>query len=339
MSLTGIDVSSYQGVIDWPAVKAGGISFAFTKASEGVGWEDPRFAVNWAGIKAANLIRGCYHFGRPENDPLQDARYFLGVIGQVDATDLLALDLEQSPVPYDDLSGWALEWLNYVHQQTGHFPFWYSYPSFIEAHSLTALFTSPYPAWLVNPLSTWPLQMLQLLSGGSVPGIPGTVDIDDWAGDLNGLAVVTVVGNGGILPVKATVTTGGSESSVAIIAHPTQAGRYDVLVVGTDSAVWHAFGDLVQLTTATWESFGGVAMPGTLSATWTPDGSVLAMQIVGSDTKPYVKEINLDGSIKNDWNALRNGNALTVAAGPPGKDGVSPDPAAIAAHLKVVAVP
>lgn len=58
----GIDVSKYQGRIDWPAVKAAGTKFAWIKATEGGDHLDPRFAENWAGAKAAGVPRGAYHF-------------------------------------------------------------------------------------------------------------------------------------------------------------------------------------------------------------------------------------------------------------------------------------
>ena len=53
--LSGIDVSHYQGEVDWPAVAASGVRFAFIKATDGVDDIDPRFAQNWAGAKLAGI--------------------------------------------------------------------------------------------------------------------------------------------------------------------------------------------------------------------------------------------------------------------------------------------
>ena len=58
----GIDVSRYQGVIDWPRVAAAGVHFAFIKATEGGDLRDPRFGDNWHGAAAADVMRGAYHF-------------------------------------------------------------------------------------------------------------------------------------------------------------------------------------------------------------------------------------------------------------------------------------
>ena len=58
----GIDVSKYQGEIDWYAVADSGTSFAFIKATEGGDVADAKFAQNWAGARAAGIPRGAYHF-------------------------------------------------------------------------------------------------------------------------------------------------------------------------------------------------------------------------------------------------------------------------------------
>jgi lysozyme len=58
----GIDVSHHQGRIDWPALPAQGVDFAYIKASEGGDHRDRAFAVNWAGARKAGIARGAYHF-------------------------------------------------------------------------------------------------------------------------------------------------------------------------------------------------------------------------------------------------------------------------------------
>ncbi|MDQ0046053.1 GH25 family lysozyme M1 (1,4-beta-N-acetylmuramidase) [Paenibacillus polymyxa] len=58
----GIDVSRYQGNIDWNVVKADGISFTFIKASQGQRYVDPTFLTNAKGAKAAGVLLGAYHF-------------------------------------------------------------------------------------------------------------------------------------------------------------------------------------------------------------------------------------------------------------------------------------
>lgn len=58
----GIDVSKYQGEIDWQAARAGGVRFAWLKATEGGDHLDSMFRVNWERARAAGIPTGAYHF-------------------------------------------------------------------------------------------------------------------------------------------------------------------------------------------------------------------------------------------------------------------------------------
>jgi len=58
----GIDVSAYQGRIDWQRVAGQHVSFAYIKASEGGDFVDRRFAANWSGASRAGVPHGAYHF-------------------------------------------------------------------------------------------------------------------------------------------------------------------------------------------------------------------------------------------------------------------------------------
>lgn len=60
--IQGIDISRWQGEIDWQMVKAAGTRFAFIKATEGGDHIDPKFLDNWNGAKAAGIPRAAYHF-------------------------------------------------------------------------------------------------------------------------------------------------------------------------------------------------------------------------------------------------------------------------------------
>ena len=99
--IPGIDVSHYQGVVDWAAVAASGEQFAFAKATEGVSVADLYFHDNWAGIKSAGLLRGAYHFFHPDQNAPTQAQSFLAKLTAANGSPLLApgdlpatLDLE-----------------------------------------------------------------------------------------------------------------------------------------------------------------------------------------------------------------------------------------------------
>ncbi len=63
--IRGIDVSDFQPVVDWAQVKAGGVTFAFVKATEGTGFTAKTFKSKWTAARAAGLLVGAYHFCRP----------------------------------------------------------------------------------------------------------------------------------------------------------------------------------------------------------------------------------------------------------------------------------
>jgi lysozyme len=102
MWIPGIDVSHFQGVVDWTQVAASGMGFCFIKATEGLvkvtnqrGILDPRFAQNWAGSSAAGLTRGAYHFGHPGGDAIIQAQFFFDTVGVLGPNDLPpVLDIE-----------------------------------------------------------------------------------------------------------------------------------------------------------------------------------------------------------------------------------------------------
>ncbi|GHH77906.1 hydrolase [Streptomyces sulfonofaciens] len=75
----GIDVSHYQGAVNWAGVRAAGVQFAWIKATEGTTYKDPRFNANYLNAYRNKVIRGAYHFARPDlSGGAAQARYFAG---------------------------------------------------------------------------------------------------------------------------------------------------------------------------------------------------------------------------------------------------------------------
>ncbi|MEU7340536.1 glycoside hydrolase family 25 protein [Streptomyces sp. NPDC007074] len=92
----GIDVSAYQAVQDWPALKNRGLAFAFAKATEGQTSRDGRFATHIKGIKAAGLVPGAYHFAWPNQDAAKEAANYVAAVKPYAGTGFLHwLDLER----------------------------------------------------------------------------------------------------------------------------------------------------------------------------------------------------------------------------------------------------
>jgi lysozyme len=195
----GIDVASYQGYPDWQAVAADGYDFAITKITEDDGYTNPTFAHNWAGIKAAGMVRGAYHFARPEGtDAVREADYFVGLVEQhgIETGDILALDLEAGA---GDLGPWVLAFCHRVEERCGFSPIIYTGRWFSEPHNLGAypeignyaLWLASYQQEMPAPPAPWQaVSIWQHSSSGQVPGIGGDVDLNVFNGDLERLPLL-----------------------------------------------------------------------------------------------------------------------------------------------------
>lgn len=90
----GVDVSHYQGTIDWPTLAAQDVDFAYIKATEGSGHTDERFAANWEGSLDAGLLTGAYHFMSFESSGADQARNMIEVVPATPGTLPPVVDLE-----------------------------------------------------------------------------------------------------------------------------------------------------------------------------------------------------------------------------------------------------
>lgn len=93
-TVRGVDVSAYQGEIDWTALARQQLSFAYIKATEGSGWVDSRFAANWAGAQAAGLRVGAYHFLSYDSAGSSQADNFLAAVPRTPGMLPPAIDVE-----------------------------------------------------------------------------------------------------------------------------------------------------------------------------------------------------------------------------------------------------
>ncbi len=81
--VTGVDVSSHQGTVDWEALASQDIKFAFIKATEGSSFVDDRFTANWADASKTDLRVGAYHFFSFESSGEAQAELFCGTVEPV----------------------------------------------------------------------------------------------------------------------------------------------------------------------------------------------------------------------------------------------------------------
>lgn len=80
--LPGIDVSKFQGAVNWSQVAQSGRSFAYARAADGSKYVDPLFQSNFAGIKGAGMKAGAYLFFRPDQDPVAQANTLVSALRQ-----------------------------------------------------------------------------------------------------------------------------------------------------------------------------------------------------------------------------------------------------------------
>ncbi|MGW0997893.1 lysozyme [Streptomyces sp. NPDC002520] len=135
----GHDVSSHQEHVDWPEVRSNGARFVYVKATESTGYRNPYFDRQYDGAYRAGLIRGAYHFARPDRSSGDaQAAYFVrnGGDWRADGRTLPpALDIEYNPYDPDEkcygLSGpemvrWIRSFSDEVRRETGRRPVIYT---------------------------------------------------------------------------------------------------------------------------------------------------------------------------------------------------------------------
>lgn len=183
----GIDVSHYQGNINWSLVAKSGVQVVYVKATEGTGYNDPMFHANVAGARAAHLEVGAYHFARPNNPPVTEAAHFVQAIHGADLTLKPVLDLEEptsgNAITSAALVAWVKEFVSYVRAHTGQDVILYTGVWYINEHGGLRGLSMPLWVSLYGPsvpdAGTWKSWVMwQYSDKGIVPGVVGNVDLN-----------------------------------------------------------------------------------------------------------------------------------------------------------------
>jgi len=203
----GIDVSHWQGVIDWKKVIASGISFVFIKATQNS--MDKKFLDNVKGAKAAGLLVGAYHYIDDSVTTVDKARMAArifynaiqsaGGVSIFDLPPVMDYESNKNNLSKALISAIAKAFLEEIHRLTGIKPLLYTYPSFIG--NFTGL--NNYPLWIArynastapdngSGWSCWEFwQYSDGVAGGVLPigtrkvnGIAGQVDLNEFNGTI-----------------------------------------------------------------------------------------------------------------------------------------------------------
>jgi GH25 family lysozyme M1 (1,4-beta-N-acetylmuramidase) len=220
--ISGIDVSAWQKDVDWRAVAAGGVKFAYVKATESVTYRNPYFAGQYGGSYQAGLVRGAYHFAQPhESSGAAQADYFVANGGRWsrDGRTLPgALDLENNPygsinhldtcysMTPQQLRAWVNGFTSRYFERTGRRPVIYTNTAFWQKCVADSRY-GDHGLWLARwntspgPLPVgWQRQTFwQYANSGAFPGdqnlYSGTVNqLRAWAKSSGAKAVTSLRG-------------------------------------------------------------------------------------------------------------------------------------------------
>jgi len=196
-TLFGIDVSKWQGNIDWAKVKGAGVKYAFIRVSDGITTIDAQFPPNWAGAAANGIPRGVYQFFRPNRDAVDQAQIVidhLDLYGMGELPPVVDVEATGELAPADVAKQVGL-WIDEIESTLGVRPIIYSGSYFWDDHVNSSAFAD-YPFWIAHYTSAecprlpqdwadW--TFWQYSSTGSVNGIAGNVDMNRYAGTLDEL--------------------------------------------------------------------------------------------------------------------------------------------------------
>ena len=195
----GIDVSRWQGEIDWRQARNAGVSFAYIKATEGGDIEDPKFQTYWTGARQAGVPRGAYHYFYFCRPAAQQARWFIKHVPRDPGALPPVLDMEWTPhSPTCTLRPdgatvrrEAMRFLDMLEAHYGRRPVVYTTVDFYQDTGIGNLpgiefwlrSVAGHPAQ-VYPGAAW--QLWQYSGTGRVPGIAGDVDLNVFRGSPEG---------------------------------------------------------------------------------------------------------------------------------------------------------
>ena len=200
----GIDVSHYQGDIDWRKLREQGtidecpISFVMIKATEGADKVDDKFEYNFSEAREHGFTRGAYHYYSTQSAAADQARFFFQNV-KLDRGDLPpVLDVEQKPKTQTDeaFRQDVLQWLRMAEQHYGVKPILYTDYKFKVDYLNDSAFND-YPYWIAHYYVDsveyqGPWKFWQHTDVGRLPGIKGNVDFNIYNGSFYDLRRMTI---------------------------------------------------------------------------------------------------------------------------------------------------
>lgn len=193
----GIDVSHYQGKIDWQRLACDSdakypLRFAFMKATEGGDLADETFARNFEEARKHGFVCGAYHYFIPRTDAVKQADFFINTVKLQQGDLPPVLDVETvGKLSRKELKTSVKTWLDKVESHYGVKPILYTSYKFKLSYLNDSLFNT-YPYWIahyyvdsVHYKGKW--HFWQHTDVGTVPGIRPKVDLNVFNGSFEQL--------------------------------------------------------------------------------------------------------------------------------------------------------
>ena len=187
-SLFGIDVSEYQGDIDWETLfDKNKVDFVFVRATAGDDTEDKYFRANWRQLKRHSVPRGAYHYYRPNENSTEQANLYIRTVKLESGDFVPVLDIEKYSKVQSlaSLKNGLLNWLSIVEEHYGVVPMIYTYSNYYEKVLFDDKRFWRYPIWIANYSNSDVSDKLpsgwsfwQISENGRLSGIDENVDID-----------------------------------------------------------------------------------------------------------------------------------------------------------------
>ena len=200
----GIDISHYQGNINWDRLRSNALidgcplRFIIVKATEGSSRIDPNFADNFYQVREYGFIRGAYHFWSIRSSARSQAYFFLKKVHLENGDLPPVLDIEHKPTKQsvEDFQRDVLTWLHIVEDKYKVKPIIYTYYKFKQQY-LSAPVFDDYPYWIAHYYVEkveykGPWKFWQHTDTGVLPGIKGHVDLNIYNGSYYDLMRLTI---------------------------------------------------------------------------------------------------------------------------------------------------
>lgn len=152
--VTGVDVSHYQGTIDWPKLADQNLDFAFIKATEGSAHVDECFYDNWQAAGKTELSIGAYHFFSFDSEGKKQAQFYIDTVGSLNGKLAPAVDVEyygdkeKNPPPKEEVVKQLREMLTALEEHYQVKPVIYT--TYKVYHRYIKDEFAAYPLWIRN---------------------------------------------------------------------------------------------------------------------------------------------------------------------------------------------